>query len=209
MINNNLNFQQNKFHPTFNGMKKSLLILLLLIIILPLPALAWPAYLHDDGGPYRDLAVAADGQLVLSAVLMPTTIELTILNPAGVRLAWSTFELPEDVWQIPVQKISVNLYSDPRGGYELTVPLVAGDLNGVSYAALFSARIIVRNNVVTVTPQARPQVLVVPAGAKDMSVLAKPTEIYLIWRTLDEDNIGTVMMNRINRITSVANVNAD
>jgi hypothetical protein len=31
-------------------------------------------------------------------------------------------------------------------------------------------------------------------------MLVQPTVIYVIWRTISEDNIGTVLINRYNRL---------
>lgn len=187
-------------------MKRFVVIFLLATIaVMPFCALAQPTVLHDDG-EYLDYALAAEGQLVAAAVLMPTVMQVTFLNTDGTRLGWTNFSLPESIWELPKQNISLQLRLIGFNRYELTIPLTAGDAQNITYAALYTAQVMLRNNSVSVISSPLPQVLTVPDGARDMRVLAQPTSYYVIWRTADEDNISTVLIERFNRLMATNSI---
>jgi hypothetical protein len=173
-------------------MKRLVVIFPLLLILtgLPVPVLAWPLTLHDDGGPYQAMAVDSRGSLVVAAIVTPTTIELTAASAAGQRLGWSTINLPTELWQQPRRQVWLKLYRS-----YLDIVLVAGDdvLNeGRRYRVPMQQRL-------TSTTFSRPVVSVfaVPEGTRDLALWQGAGAAYAVWRTQDEDGIAAIHMTRL------------
>jgi len=170
-------------------MKRLVTIFPILLILtgLPVPVLAWPLTLHDDGGPYQAMAVDSRGSLVVAAIVTPTTIELTAANDAGQRLGWSTINLPSELWQQPRRQIWLKLYRN-----YLDIVIVVGDevlTEGRRY------RVPIQQRLISAT-FGRPvvNVFAVPEGARDMALWQGAGLAYSVWRMQDEDGISTVRM---------------
>lgn len=167
------------------------LALLVTLIGLPRPTLAaWPLTLHDDGGPYRALAVASRGGTTVAAVATPTTVELTATNGAGDRIGWTTLSLPTEVWQAPRRLLWISVKRE-----YVDVVAVAGD-EVLSWGSRYRVPLRQRRGLVTFG-QATSVPLQVPAAALDMAVASVGRRQVVVWRTQSDDGIATVRIARL------------
>lgn len=174
-------------------MKYKPFVLAMLITLIGMPRLtlaAWPLTLHDDGGPYRAIAVDSRGSLVVAAIATPTAVELTAADEGGTRIGSATVELPPELWQQPRRLLWVKLY---RTHVDVTV--VLGD-DVLTEGRRFRVPTRRRRGSVTFGAPAESQ-LAVPDGARNLALWQGGGVAIAVWVTQDGDNIATVQMARL------------
>jgi hypothetical protein len=179
-------------------MKRFIAIPLLFILTgLPIPVLAWPLTLHDDGGPYQALAVASAPSLIVSGVVTPSTIELTVVSPSGQRLGWHTIELPEEAWNFPRRALNLQLRLLSPDQYQLIALFLVGAPGAINAGYRYIIPLTQSGDSVIFSSQYSPLSLAIPIGASDAAITWLGNRGYLVWLTQDEDGIATVRLSVI------------
>ncbi len=186
-------------------MKRLVSIFMLFVLLtLPLTAWAWPTALHDDGGPYRQLALASFNHYLATGVLTPWSIELSILNEEGTRLAWISFDLPDHLRNLPEQDLTLQVLTSRYGNYTLYLSLTTTENDLITSSVLFSADFFPNNDEQIIVNQHLTS-LPIPANTRDLAITLNEQQIYLLWKTTDEDNISSILINRLNWPVSTRN----
>lgn len=174
-------------------MKKSIAtILVLSIISLPKFVRAdWPLTLHDDGGPYKALALDTASGITVAAVVTPSTTELTAAAADGTRIGWSTIELPPDFYPLSRRLVWVQL---KRSVAYVTV--VGGDSSQLTHGLRYRVPLERRRGQVTFG-QVAGSSLAMPPGARDVAVIVDGNVATVAWTTQDVDGIATVRLTRL------------
>lgn len=177
-------------------MKKSIATLatLLMLSLICLPKLVranWPLTLHDDGGPYRALALDTADGITVAAVVTPSTIELTAAAADGTRIGWSTIELPDALQPLPRRSAWVQL---KRGAAYVTV--VGGGSSYLTHGLRYRVPLQQRRGRVTFG-QASGSSLAMPLGARDVAASIDGNVATVAWLTQDDEGIAAVHLTRI------------
>lgn len=180
-----------------NTMKRFFILLMASIFLIsPLPVWAWQRYIHDDGW-YRDLAIAASGQMVVTGIVQSSVIELSFLNNNGSRLTHATIEPPDQAYSQPRQRLWLDLQRVSTRQYHLNVYYVAGE-EYITYATVYAGLLTRSANQWRFTLNQTNQTINIPDEAKDLAIFKQGGVNYLVWRIATEDNISTIMVGTVN-----------